>query len=112
MKWVECIKLQSGQVSDLDDTGLFCTCRQPREGRFMIQCDYCREWFHGACVNVSVTGALGMEKYRCPVCIRKDQRVVCPYSWTRGFLAHSSCGLPEGFYPTRGHAYVRRWSAR
>jgi len=39
MKWVEYVQLQSGQkASDLDDTGLFCTCRQQWEGRFGIQC--------------------------------------------------------------------------
>jgi len=31
----------------------------------------------------------------------RDQRAVCPYNWTRGLLAHSSCGLPEGCLPNR-----------
>jgi len=56
-------------ASDPEGTELLCTCRQPWEGRFMIQCDYCREQFHGVCVNVSATNALEIDKYRCSVCI-------------------------------------------
>jgi len=33
------------------------------------ECDYCREQFHGVCVNVSATNALEIDKYRCSVCI-------------------------------------------
>ena len=30
-----------------DDT-LYCVCRQPYDGgRFMIECDVCKDWFHG-----------------------------------------------------------------
>jgi len=28
-------------------------CRQGDNGKFMIQCDLCDEWYHGECVNVT-----------------------------------------------------------
>ena len=31
---------------------LYCLCRQPQGGRFMIACDGCEQWFHGDCVGV------------------------------------------------------------
>ena len=29
-----------------------CLCRKPDDGKFMIQCDRCDEWFRGRCVHV------------------------------------------------------------
>ena len=46
------------------DEEVYCTCRSPWGGRFMIQCDYCDE----SCVNVSVTDALNIDKYKCRAC--------------------------------------------
>ena len=40
-----------------DDGKLYCECQRPWQGRFMIQCDYCDEWFHWACVDVTATEA-------------------------------------------------------
>ena len=46
------------QISDVDDSTVYCLCREPWQGRFMIQCDGCDEWFHGACVDITENGAL------------------------------------------------------
>ncbi|KAH3691882.1 hypothetical protein DPMN_192424 [Dreissena polymorpha] len=46
------------------DTDVYCTCRRPWDGRFMIQCDYCDEWYHGSCVDITQTDALDIDKYR------------------------------------------------
>ena len=46
----------------------YCSCRRPWEGRFMIQCDYCDEWYHGSCVDITPTDALDIEKYQCRDC--------------------------------------------
>ena len=54
-----------------DDKNLYCFCKQPYGGRFMIQCDACDEWYHGSCVNISASEALSIDKYKCPVCHRK-----------------------------------------
>ena len=52
------------------DTGtdFYCLCRQPDDGQFMIQCDYCEEWFHGSCVNLSAEEAEGIGEYLCLKC--------------------------------------------
>ena len=33
-------------------TPLYCLCRSPDDGRFMIGCDYCEGWYHPQCVNL------------------------------------------------------------
>ena len=53
---------------DTGDTTPYCVCRKPWSGRFMIQCDFCSEWYHGSCVNVSATDALNIDKYKCKPC--------------------------------------------
>lgn len=55
------------EIIDTNDK-LYCSCRKPWEGRFMILCDYCQEWFHGSCVNVTSSEALNIDKYKCPGC--------------------------------------------
>lgn len=47
--------------------GLFCICRTADEG-FMIECDVCREWYHGKCVRLSQKDAKRHSNYICPVC--------------------------------------------
>jgi hypothetical protein len=33
--------------------GMFCLCRGPDNGEFMIQCNVCKEWYHCLCVSVT-----------------------------------------------------------
>uniref|UniRef100_H2RXZ0 [histone H3]-trimethyl-L-lysine(4) demethylase n=1 Tax=Takifugu rubripes TaxID=31033 RepID=H2RXZ0_TAKRU len=58
----------------------FCLCRKTASG-FMLQCELCKDWFHGACVPLPKTGSqkkLGMSlqsnskdsKFLCPLCQR------------------------------------------
>ena len=58
------------QKSQSSSTGshcpVYCICRKPDRGDFMIQCDTCTEWFHGTCVGVTPQDALYMKKYKCP----------------------------------------------
>ena len=56
-----------------DDTELYCTCRKPWQGRFMIMCDFCEEWYHGSCVNITPTEALDIVKYKCGTCKGRPQ---------------------------------------
>jgi ketosteroid isomerase-like protein len=51
-----------------EDKALYCLCRKPWQGRFMIQCDYCDEWYHGSCVNITASDALDIDKYKCTTC--------------------------------------------
>lgn len=45
----------------------YCVCRQPYDG-FMIGCDGCEEWYHGACIGVSQEQAQKFDKYVCIRC--------------------------------------------
>ncbi|XP_046575592.1 PHD finger protein ALFIN-LIKE 7-like [Haliotis rubra] len=57
------------KAEDGEETGpVYCPCRQPDDGGFMIACDGCDEWFHGACVGVTETMAEAMDEYHCPTC--------------------------------------------
>ncbi|VVC89482.1 unnamed protein product, partial [Leptidea sinapis] len=47
----------------------YCLCGQPYNvGQFMIECDCCREWFHGSCVDVRIYLSDDIDKYHCPKC--------------------------------------------
>lgn len=58
----------------------FCLCRKTASG-FMLQCELCKDWFHGACVPLPKTGSqkkMGVgwqsnskdSKFLCPLCQR------------------------------------------
>ncbi|XP_046729162.1 lysine-specific demethylase 7A isoform X2 [Silurus meridionalis] len=48
---------------------VYCVCRQPYDlNRFMIQCDICKDWFHGSCVQVEEHHAADIDVYHCPNC--------------------------------------------
>ena len=66
--WIKNWKEELVEEGEEDDGKLYCTCRKPWQGRFMIQCDFCDGWFHGSCVDVSSTEATQIDKYRCPQC--------------------------------------------
>jgi hypothetical protein len=51
-----------------DSSDVYCTCRKPFRGEFMIQCDSCSEWYHGRCVNVTQPEAIHFDVYKCPLC--------------------------------------------
>uniref|UniRef100_A0A0V0J410 PHD-type domain-containing protein n=1 Tax=Schistocephalus solidus TaxID=70667 RepID=A0A0V0J410_SCHSO len=56
--------------TDEDPTKLWCICRQPHSGRFMICCDRCDEWYHGDCVGVDPQQGVQMEEFVCSSCRR------------------------------------------
>ncbi|XP_055979881.1 lysine-specific demethylase 7A [Sorex fumeus] len=48
---------------------VYCVCRQPYDvSRFMIECDRCKDWFHGSCVGVEEHHAVDIDLYHCPNC--------------------------------------------
>ncbi|OCT86077.1 lysine-specific demethylase 7A isoform X2 [Xenopus laevis] len=48
---------------------VYCVCRQPYDvSRFMIECDICKDWFHGSCVKVEEHQAADIDLYHCPNC--------------------------------------------
>lgn len=45
------------RIKTYDDINIHCSCRMPcksRETDPMIQCDLCRTWFHGRCININI----------------------------------------------------------
>ena len=71
-KWIQRYQrdpeLLKAHASKDTDEVLYCLCRRPDSGGFMVQCDYCLEWYHGPCVNVTPTMARKTSKYACPNC--------------------------------------------
>ncbi|XP_056000006.1 histone lysine demethylase PHF8-like isoform X2 [Ostrea edulis] len=52
-----------------DEETVYCLCRKPYdENEFMIECDVCKDWFHGSCVGVQEYQASDIEIYHCPNC--------------------------------------------
>ena len=69
--WITQYLTRGSDQDDLpgdEDQTAYCLCRKPWSGRFMIQCDFCDEWYHGSCVNITATDALNIDKYKCIVC--------------------------------------------
>uniref|UniRef100_A0A674N2P5 [histone H3]-trimethyl-L-lysine(4) demethylase n=1 Tax=Takifugu rubripes TaxID=31033 RepID=A0A674N2P5_TAKRU len=46
----------------------FCLCRKTASG-FMLQCELCKDWFHGACVPLLQSNSKD-SKFLCPLCQR------------------------------------------
>lgn len=54
------LSLEPKVVAALEDEGnRYCLCRGPNDGSFMVGCDTCEEWFHGACVKIKVRNYRG-----------------------------------------------------
>ena len=67
--WIQ--KYKEGKTGDpacTTQSAKYCICRGPDYGTFMIQCDECREWFHGTCVKVTAADAKGIDVFLCPQC--------------------------------------------
>ncbi|XP_013066570.2 lysine-specific demethylase 5A-like isoform X1 [Biomphalaria glabrata] len=65
-----------------DSDAKFCVCRKPSSG-FMLQCELCKDWFHGTCVSfpksasiknktsqAAIMQATKEMKFLCPLCLR------------------------------------------
>lgn len=65
-------KEEDQDQNEEDDKTEYCICRKSYSGRFMIQCDFCNEWYHGSCVNITASDALEIDKYKCKAC--KDKK--------------------------------------
>lgn len=70
--WLSVAKQKFREGNSLKDVSKentpYCICRQPDDGLLMIQCDNCRDWMHGQCVNITSQLAETIDKYQCPRC--------------------------------------------
>eukprot|EP01083_Nonionella_stella_P000897 2559_1 len=63
--------------SEDDDPTLYCICRKKDDGSKMVECDYCNEWFHIRCINVSKARFKKIKKgasFDCPTCHNKGSK--------------------------------------
>eukprot|EP00731_Ephydatia_muelleri_P000114 Em0001g114a len=52
-----------------EEKEVYCLCRRAYDpNEFMIECDVCKEWFHGSCVGIEEHQAVDIESYHCPNC--------------------------------------------
>ncbi|KAI5792412.1 hypothetical protein DFH27DRAFT_516936 [Peziza echinospora] len=49
---------------------VYCICRKPDSGKWMIGCDGCDDWFHGECIHIPEIDGDLVEQYYCPSCTR------------------------------------------
>ena len=55
------------------DTQLYCLCRRPDDGTFMVACDTCPEWYHPICIGIPEVELQAMTKYICVKCSSKTK---------------------------------------
>lgn len=73
------------------DADLYCLCRKPDTGTFMIGCDGgCDDWFHGKCVGIAERDKGLIDRYVCPRCSDKG---LGPTTWKR-MCRRIGCRLP------------------
>ena len=70
---------------------LYCLCRRPDTGTFMIGCDgRCDDWFHGKCVGIEERDKNLIDKFMCPRCTEAG---VGRTTWKR-ICRRPGCRLP------------------
>ena len=50
---------------------VFCLCRGRDDGRPMVQCSSCSDWFHCQCMGLTLKEAKAKERFECPECERE-----------------------------------------
>lgn len=77
---------------DGSDGGPYCLCRGADDHRWMICCEFCDDWFHGECIDLSKeVGENLIEKFVCPNCT--DKELMSIYKKT--------CSIPSCKKPAR-----------
>ena len=46
----------------------YCICKKGDDGRVMIQCELCLDWFHHHCLNLSQSKARKLDNFVCGAC--------------------------------------------
>ena len=54
------------EVVDVVQEQLYCKCRGIDNGKLIMECEECRQWFHGKCVGISTPKLAS--KWRCNTC--------------------------------------------
>ena len=55
---------------------LYCICKQPNDSnKPMIGCDFCKNWYHFACLKLDPLKTKAIKKYKCPMCKEKERQL-------------------------------------
>ncbi|KAL7558921.1 hypothetical protein ACA910_015498 [Epithemia clementina (nom. ined.)] len=68
-----------------------CVCGGPSDGRLMLSCDKCENWFHGYCVGIKPEDSEEIDEWVCPPC--RGDPVDVSQDFLRGF--HDAFGREE-----------------
>ncbi|KAI1311039.1 glucokinase [Mortierella claussenii] len=83
---------------------VYCYCQKPDDGEVMIQCDNCRQWFHGACVDITDEIAelmeLKNEKFFCDPCTEKLEARAKSHIGGRGLQSSKLSDARDCVLPT------------
>lgn len=81
------------EQSSSSDEQVFCICRRP-ESDFMIQCDRCKEWYHGHCIGITKRKAKSLDTYICVGCKDTEAADSSPKELPVGIIKKTagSCG--------------------
>ncbi|KAI8839328.1 transcription factor S-II, central domain-containing protein [Chytriomyces cf. hyalinus JEL632] len=55
---------------------VYCVCRGVDGGKFMIQCDSCKDWYHGTCVDISERQGRAITRYDCLQCVQAKNELM------------------------------------
>ena len=81
------------------DDEVYCLCRRPDTGTFMIGCDGgCDDWFHGKCVGISEKDKGLIDRYICPTCEKKGVGIT---TWKR-MCRRPGCRMPARLGKKKG----------
>lgn len=50
----------------------YCLCKAVEDGKCMVQCDTCSDWYHPNCVGMTKKEARWVTKFVCPICLSKE----------------------------------------
>ncbi|KAK3622834.1 COMPASS (complex proteins associated with Set1p) component [Elasticomyces elasticus] len=91
---------EGGSGEGGDDSGdLYCICRKPDNGTFMIGCDgTCDDWYHGKCVGIEERDKNLIDKYLCPSCTKAGKGRT---TWKR-MCRREGCRLPAKVGKSKG----------
>ncbi|KAJ3104639.1 PHD finger protein 3 [Phlyctochytrium planicorne] len=94
---------QRKQPYNEEGVRVYCICRKPDNGKFMIQCDSCKDWYHGACVEITERAARDIKSYECDECeeVRKQNEVSAALFKQKMIEAAQNERLEEGQNPRK-----------